>query len=152
LRILSLGANTLDEKALTYLSLDALRDMYEGEATKILFPFEVTKLMEGASNYLGASREVPRREPTDIESLEDIVGKADEILGEIPGRSEMKEKIDQIEKKVKEKGEKDREEVREEAEKDAQEVLEDVNEDLDESDFGETDVASWRTDEKDEEE
>ncbi len=152
LRVLSLGANTLDEKALTYLSLDTLKDMSEGEATKILFPFEVTKLMEGASNYLGASREVPSREPIEIESLEDIVGKADEILGEIPGRSEMKEKIDQIEKKVKEEGEKDREEVREEAEKDAKEVLEDVKGDIDDSEVEETDVGGWRTDEEDEEE
>ena len=150
LRILSLGANTLDEKAMTYLSLDTLRWMADGEATKILFPFEVSKLMEGASNYLGASREVPSRETTDIDSLEDIVGKADEILGEIPGRSEMKEKIDQIEKEVREEEDKGREEIREEAEKDAKEVLKDVKGDIDESDVEETDVDSWRTDEEEE--
>ncbi len=130
LRVLSLGANTLDEKAMTYLSLDALRDMSKGKATKILFPFEVTKLMEGASNYLGASREVPSREPTEIGELEEIVGSADEILGEIPGRSEMQEKINKIEQKVKEEREKGREEIREEAEKDAKEVLEELKGDF----------------------
>lgn len=130
LRVLSLGANTLDEKAMTYLSLNTLQHMADGQATKILFPFEVSKLMEGASNYLGASREVPSREPIDIEDLEDIIGKADQILGEIPGRSEMKQKIDQIEKTVKKEEEKGREEIREEAEKDAREVLEEVSEDV----------------------
>ncbi len=151
LRILSLGANTLDEKAMTYLSLDTLREMSEGDATKILFPFEVTKLVEGASNYLGASREVPSRETVDIGSLEDIVGKANDILGEIPGRSEMKEKIDQIEKQVREEEDKDREEIREEAEKDAKEVLEEVKGELDEEAVEKTDVDSWRTDKEEDE-
>ncbi len=150
LRVLALGANTLDEKALTYLSLDTLKDMAEGEATKILFPFEVSRLMEGASNYLGASREVPSREPTEIDSLEEIVGQADDILGEIPGRDEMKQKIDKIEKKVKEEGDKDRQQVREEAEKDAQEVLEEVSDELDEGDSAE--IRSWEDDNENEEE
>ena len=130
LRVLSLGANTLDEKAMTYLSLNTLQNMADGQATKILFPFEVSKLMEGASNYLGASREVPSREPQDIGDLEDIIGKAEDILGDIPGRSEMKEKIDQIEKAVKEEEQKGRKEIREEAEKDAKEVLEEVSGDV----------------------
>jgi len=152
LRILSLGANTLDEKALTYLSLDTLKNMSEGEATKILFPFEVSRLMEGASDYLGASREVPSREPTEIKSLEDIVGKADEILGEIPGRSEMKKKIDQIEKKAKEEEDKNRKEIRKEAEKDAKEVLEDVKGEIDETEVEETDVGTWRAEKEENEE
>lgn len=151
LRILSLGSNTLDEKALTYLSLDTLKNMSDGEATKILFPFEVTRLMEGASQYLGASREVPSREPTDIGSLEDIVGKADDILGEIPGRSEMKEKIDNIEKKVKEEGDKDRKEVREEAEKDAKEVLEEVKGEIGEEEVEDSNVGGWQSDENEDE-
>ncbi|MFW6141142.1 MAG: SPFH domain-containing protein [Candidatus Saliniplasma sp.] len=130
LRILSLGANTLDEKAMTYLSLDTLQKMADGEATKILFPFEVTRLMEGASEYLGASRQVPSREPVEINKLEDIIGKAEDILGEIPGRSEMREEIEKIEKKVKSEGGKDRKKIREEAEKDAREVLDEVKEEV----------------------
>lgn len=127
LRVLALGANTLDEKALTYLSLDTLKAMADGEATKIIFPFELTRLVEGASEYLGASRKVPSREPTEIKELEDIVGKAEEILGEIPGREEMRKEIDEIEKKVK-KGTagKGRKEIREEAEKGAKEVLNEI--------------------------
>ncbi len=130
LRILSLGANTLDEKAMTYLSLDTLKTMADGEATKILFPFEVTRLMEGASEYLGASRKVPSREPTEIKNLEDIIGKAEDILGEVPGRSEMRKEIEKIEKKVKGEGGKDRKKIREEAEKDAREVLDEVKEEV----------------------
>ncbi len=147
LRVLSLGANTLDEKALTYLSLDTLKNMSQGESTKILFPFEVTKLMEGASNYLGASREVPSREPVDIQSLEEIVGKADEILGEIPGRTEMKERIDAIEKKAREEEDKDRKKIREQAEKNAREVLEEVKEST-----GDDEVETWKMDKEEDEE
>ncbi len=153
LRILSLGANTLDEKALTYLSLDTLKSMAKGKATKILFPFEVTRLMEGASEYLGASRQVPSREPQDIDKLEDIIGKAENILGDIPGRSEMEEKITQIEKEVKKEGGKDREQIRKEAEKDAKEVLEEVEEDVGgELDLGRKTVLEEEKEEKEEEE
>jgi hypothetical protein len=130
LRILSLGASTLDEKAMTYLSLNTLQEMAKGEATKILFPFEVSRLMEGASEYLGASRQVPSREPTEVKDLEDIVGKAEDILGEIPGRSEMREQISEIEKKVGKETDKDRKEIQKEAEKDAKEVLEEVREEV----------------------
>lgn len=153
LRVLSLGANTLDEKAMTYLSLNTLQNMADGQATKILFPFEVSKLMEGASNYLGASREVPSREPQEIGDLEDIIGKADDILGDIPGRSEMKQKIDQIEKAVKEEEQKGRKEIREEAEKDAKEVLEEVSGDVEgwnEDIVG--DIKEEETEEEEEEE
>src|SRR5580700_7888150 len=47
LRILSLGAGTLDAKALTVLSLDTVTGLGQGQATKILFPFEFSRLMEG---------------------------------------------------------------------------------------------------------
>ncbi|MFW6040231.1 MAG: SPFH domain-containing protein [Thermoplasmatota archaeon] len=130
LRILSLGAGTLDEKSLTFLSLNTLQEMAKGEATKILFPFEVTRLMEGASEYLGAGRKVPSRKPSEVKDLEDIVGKAEEILGEIPGRSEIRKQLSEIEKEVGKEKDMDRKEIREEAEKDAREVLEEVKEEV----------------------
>ena len=45
LRVLSLGAASLDQKALTIKSLNTLGLMADGKATKIIFPFEITKLM-----------------------------------------------------------------------------------------------------------
>ena len=53
LRILSVGASTLDSKALTVLSLDAFKKLGEGQATKIVLPFELTRLVEGISDYVG---------------------------------------------------------------------------------------------------
>ncbi len=129
LRVLSLGAGVLDEKALTYLSLETLQNMSRGKATKIIFPFEISKLLEGASEYLGASREVPSRPPTDISKMEEIVGKAEDILGEIPGRKEMKKEIERIEEAAKKKAED--EDAKEAAEMAAKEVLEDVKEQVD---------------------
>lgn len=134
LRVLSLGASTLDEKALTYLSLDTLKAMADGEATKIIFPFELTRLVEGASQYLGAGREVPSRQPTDVGELEKIVGKAEEILGVIPGREEMKKELDQIGKKVTSGIETDQTEVEKEAAKKAKDVLKDIEDDDDDLD------------------
>ncbi|OGS51626.1 MAG: membrane protease subunit, stomatin/prohibitin, partial [Euryarchaeota archaeon RBG_13_61_15] len=46
LRILSVGAMPLDSKALTVLSLETMKAIGDGKATKIIFPFELTKLIE----------------------------------------------------------------------------------------------------------
>ncbi|MEC7416058.1 MAG: SPFH domain-containing protein, partial [Candidatus Thermoplasmatota archaeon] len=53
LRITAMGASALDSKALTVLSLDALKNIGEGQSTKFVLPFEITKLFEGAADYVG---------------------------------------------------------------------------------------------------
>jgi regulator of protease activity HflC (stomatin/prohibitin superfamily) len=98
LRILSVGASPLDSKALTVLSLDTLRAMGNGQATKIVFPFELTKLVEGASEYLGIGRLTPAREITKPEDVERAVGKADKILGPIPTPEELHDELKALEK------------------------------------------------------
>ncbi|MBN2734015.1 MAG: SPFH/Band 7/PHB domain protein [Methanomicrobiaceae archaeon] len=57
LRILSLGSRPLDKKAITVLSLDALKQMSNGQATKIIFPFEVSSLIKQSARFLGAEEE-----------------------------------------------------------------------------------------------
>ncbi len=89
LRILSIGAGPLDSKALTVLSLDTMKSLGNGQATKIIFPFELTKLVEGASQYLGIGRQTPQREVTDLTAVEKAVGKADTVLGPIPTPDEL---------------------------------------------------------------
>src|SRR5579863_1679662 len=81
LRILALGASTLDAKALTVLSLDTVSDIGNGQATKIVFPFEFTRLVEGAADYLGTGRQVPDRPLNTLDELEKRVGTMDDILG-----------------------------------------------------------------------
>ncbi len=89
LRILSVGAGPLDSKALTVLSLDTMKSLGNGQATKIIFPFELTKLIEGASQYLGIGRQTPQREVTDMAAIEKAVGKAEQVLGPIPTAEEL---------------------------------------------------------------
>jgi regulator of protease activity HflC (stomatin/prohibitin superfamily) len=89
LRIMALGASPLDSKALTVLSLEALKVMGQGQATKIIFPFELTKLIEGAADYLGAGRKTPERTPMDYKDVERMVGEADKVLGKIPTIDEI---------------------------------------------------------------
>ena len=89
LRIMAVGASPLDSKALTVLSLDTVKSMANGQATKIIFPFEITKLIEGASEYLGIARQTPQREITKAGDLDSIVGKADKVLGPIPTPEEL---------------------------------------------------------------
>jgi regulator of protease activity HflC (stomatin/prohibitin superfamily) len=101
LRILSLGAGVLDAKALTVLSLDTVAKVGDGQATKILFPFEFSRLMEGASEYLGTSRQVPDRALSSIEELEAKVGSMDDILGPIPKQEELMTEIRTIEDEIK---------------------------------------------------
>ncbi|HTT15039.1 MAG TPA: SPFH domain-containing protein [Thermoplasmata archaeon] len=101
LRILALGAGTLDAKALTVLSLDTLTNVGNGQATKILFPFEFSKLMEGASDYLGTSRGVPDRPLNTLDDLEKQIGTMDSILGPIPKQDELMTEIKSIEDEIK---------------------------------------------------
>ncbi|UUX92840.1 SPFH domain-containing protein [Methanoplanus endosymbiosus] len=57
LRILALGSRPLDKKAITVLSLDALKQMADGQATKIIFPFEISSLIKQSAKFLGAEDE-----------------------------------------------------------------------------------------------
>jgi regulator of protease activity HflC (stomatin/prohibitin superfamily) len=97
LRILSVGASTLDTKALTVLSLDAVKSLGEGQATKIVLPFEVSRLVEGISDYIGAGKQVPEREISNPEEIEKVVGKADAILGPIPTMEELRADMKKLE-------------------------------------------------------
>lgn len=99
LRILSLGAAGLDTKSLSVLSMDTVRDMSRGQATKIIFPFEITKMIEGISSYLGtAAQKVPEREISDIPSLEKALGKIDDIIGPIPKIDDLKAEMKSVER------------------------------------------------------
>jgi regulator of protease activity HflC (stomatin/prohibitin superfamily) len=97
LRILSVGASTLDTKALTVLSLDTVQRLGDGQATKIVLPFEVSKLIEGISDYIGAGRQVPEREISKPEEIEKYVGKVDTILGPIPTSEELRADMKKLE-------------------------------------------------------
>jgi regulator of protease activity HflC (stomatin/prohibitin superfamily) len=101
LRILSLGASTLDAKALTVLSLDTVTSVGNGQATKILFPFEFTRLVEGAAEYLGTARTVPDRTLNNIDELEKRLGNVDDVLGPIPRQQELLDEIKSIEDEIK---------------------------------------------------
>ena len=90
LRVLSLGAATLDQKSLTVLSLDALKSIGDGKATKIVFPFEISKLIEGAAEYIGSGRKIPEHQLSNLDELEKRLGSIEKVLGEIPTLGEVK--------------------------------------------------------------
>ena len=82
LRILSVGSAPLDRKAITVLSLNALKSMANGQATKIIFPFEVSELIRQGAKFLGAKDE----------TADEIAGRPvmdETILGNIPQREEV---------------------------------------------------------------
>ena len=96
LRITAMGASALDSKALTVLSLDALKNLGEGESTKFVLPFELTKLFEGAADYVGYSRKAPDRQLSEVKDVEKALGNAEDILGTIPTADEMQAELDAI--------------------------------------------------------
>ncbi len=100
LRILSLGAGVLDAKALTVLSLDTVQKVGDGQATKILFPFEFSRLIEGASEFLGTGRTVPDRALNTLDDLEKRIGSMDDVLGPIPRQEELATDIKTIEEEL----------------------------------------------------
>ena len=93
LRIMSVGAAAMDSKALAVMSMDTLKAVSDGQASKIYMPMEVTKLMDGISEYMGATRNVADREVSDVNSIKEAVGDPDDILGPIPTVEEMAAQI-----------------------------------------------------------
>ena len=100
LRILALGGATLDSKSLTVLSLDALKGLGEGQATKIVLPFEISTLLKSASDYVKGGQESPPHTPSDVKQLEGIIGDADKVLGRIPSPDELTKELSVIEKEI----------------------------------------------------
>ena len=100
LRIISMGAAAMDSKALTVMSLDTLKQLGAGASTKFVLPFELTKLMEGAAEYVGASRATPDKELAKVGDLEKALGKADDVLGPIPTAEEMAKEMNAIKEEV----------------------------------------------------
>ena len=95
LRILSLGSATLDQKSLTVLSLDAVKSIGNGKSTKIVLPFEISKLVEGAAEYIGSGRKIPEHQTASLDDLEARIGSVENVLGEIPSIEEIKsEKVE----------------------------------------------------------
>ncbi|WOF15821.1 SPFH/Band 7/PHB domain protein [Methanoplanus sp. FWC-SCC4] len=98
LRILALGSRPLDKKAITVLSLDALKQMSDGQATKIIFPFEVSSLIKQSARFLGAEEEeLVDEDWKEFELDESILGKSpsDEDI------ADEKEFVKDIESKIK---------------------------------------------------
>ncbi len=93
LRIISVGAQPLDKRAITVLSLDALKQMANGQATKIIFPFEISSLMKQAARFIGATEEMPGEPlPSDMPG--------NEILGPIPTMEEVREILREMDKTI----------------------------------------------------
>ena len=82
LRILALGSRSLDKRAITVLSFDALKTMADGQATKIIFPFEISSLIRQGARFLGATEDMEDKEAYDVnldESLLGVIPTADQI-------------------------------------------------------------------------
>ncbi len=103
LRILSLGAASLHSHALTAMSLDTLKAMADGKATKIIIPFEVSRLIEAISNYLGRGVTTPQVPEIDIEKLVKLIGKPEDVLGKIPSYEELTSEVKRVVEEAKKK-------------------------------------------------
>jgi hypothetical protein len=96
LRVLTLGASTLDSKAITVLSLDTLRDLGDGEATKFFFPMELTRLAQGMSDYMGSGTAVPERVIADLKQLIKVLGVPEDVLGPLPKMEEIRAEMEKL--------------------------------------------------------
>jgi len=95
LRLISLGAVPLDRKALTVLSLDTLAKVADGQSTKIIFPFEVSKLIEQTATYIGLTTEFEKDRAV-MKDVEKMVGKPVDVLGHIPKPEEFGAELESI--------------------------------------------------------
>ena len=101
LRILSVGAATMDSKALAVMSMDTLKNVSDGQASKIYIPLEVTKVMDGISEYMGAAKNVSDREVSDVQAIREAVGDPDDILGPIPSQADIAKETEGFKKDAK---------------------------------------------------
>lgn len=101
LRIMSVGAATMDSKALSVLSMQTVQKVGEGESSKIFFPMELTRLVDGISDYVGSAARVPDRPVSNMEDIEKAVGKADDVLGPIPKPEEIQAETEKVDRQVK---------------------------------------------------
>ncbi len=100
-RVIALGSSVLNSKALSVLSLDTLAKMADGKATKIIYPFEITKLVESTARYLGIpTKELEKGEEVKYEDIEKIVGTAKEVLGPLPSYEEIEKETEEMRKKL----------------------------------------------------
>ena len=92
LRIVALGSQPLDKRAITVLSLNTLEKMANGQATKIIYPFEVSSLIKQSAKFLGAE---------DIFDKDDKPRKIDldeKILGSLPDPDEIASAVESVKK------------------------------------------------------
>lgn len=106
LRITAVGSSSLDSKAMAVLSMETLKSIGASESSKFFFPLELTKLVDGISQYMGAGTDIPERSVSNKKEIEDAVGLPDDILGPIPTAAEIKEQVKELDKMM----EKDRRE------------------------------------------
>jgi hypothetical protein len=95
---MSVGAAALDAKAMSVLSMETLKAVGEGESTKFFFPLELTKLVEGISQYMGNASTIPERSIAEMKDVERNLGNPDDILGPIPKAEEIKIQMDKLDK------------------------------------------------------
>ncbi|MCQ2052681.1 MAG: SPFH/Band 7/PHB domain protein [archaeon] len=100
LRILTVGAAAMDSKALSIMSMNTLKSIGDGQATKVYFPLEMTKVVDAISQYMGSGTSIPDREVANTSDIEAAVGKADDILGPIPSASEIKSQISKVDERI----------------------------------------------------
>jgi len=98
LRIMSVGAAALDAKALSVLQMETMKSIGKGASSKIYFPMEVTRLMEGIAEYVGSAKNVPDRNVTSLKDMEKVFGDIDDILGPIPKEQEIKDRLAKADK------------------------------------------------------
>lgn len=101
LRIMSVGAAAMDSKALAIMSMETLKTVSDGQASKIYFPIEVTKLMDGVSEYMGVTKNVADREVSDVEDIKAAVGDPDDVLGPIPTQEDIIAQTEKYQKDAK---------------------------------------------------
>lgn len=96
LHMLSMGAAPLDQKALAVLGFDALGRLAEGQATKIIIPFEISHLMRSGAIALGHAADTAPYAPGDLTKLEKLLGSVQKVLGDVPDSAELARELDRL--------------------------------------------------------
>jgi hypothetical protein len=78
--------------------METLKAVGEGESSKFFFPLELTKLVDGISQYMGSAATIPDRPISSLKDVEKNIGNPDDILGPIPKAAEIRAQMEDLDR------------------------------------------------------
>ncbi|BES82186.1 SPFH domain-containing protein [Pyrodictium abyssi] len=100
LRVLTAASAAMTPQALSILAMETLQELGRGKATKIVVPYEVTRLLETLSSHIAGAAEKPQPGRTDVEALQEALQRLEQLLGPLPRSEELMSEVKRLQEEA----------------------------------------------------